>query len=457
MHGGLAVDIGGGSEMIEVDNRNDWQIPSSVIQHLELAPGDQPVVLLLRHSVRNALPPDDTAYALPITEEGKGLAVQLGQRLGKRLKTLHTSPLVRCVQTAEALRVGAGLDTPIVHDRLLGDPGVYVIDGRRAWVNWQTLGHEGVMEHLVSQSEALPGMARPDEAARFLVQHMLAVAGNLPGIHVFVTHDSLITATAARLLGQKYGVEDWPWFLEGAFFWRTKEGLRVAYRNHSTVHESERLCTLCENDVIDFARREIAATVGLDIQAKFFLAGGAFKTLLSGHPSRDLDLWAASEQDREAVLQALRERGARPTTARPFADAFEVAGRLVEIPHKVTPPTLAERLALFDIALSAIGVEFDSDGSVRASIHPLAIQSVQHEQILLLKPLVNWKYALATLERMRRYAKELGFSVPAQEEEEIWRVFQSQSLEMRAGMVERFHRTAEGGFGVLEELLCRFP
>lgn len=220
----------------------DWQLPPSVLRHLDIVPEGSPVALLLRHSVRDELPAGDAGYTLPITEVGRRLAFQLGERLRGRFRSLHTSPLIRCVQTAEALRQGAGTAPSIVPDRLLGDPGVFVIDGRRAWLNWSTLGHEGVMEHLVSSSDALPGMARPDEAARFLVHHMLAVAGDVPGIHVFVTHDSLVTATAARLLERPLRRADWPWYLEGAFFWRTADGLHTAYRDSVAVRHHEPLC-----------------------------------------------------------------------------------------------------------------------------------------------------------------------------------------------------------------------
>lgn len=437
-------------------NDTDWQIPPSVLDHLERVPRDRAVVVLLRHSVRDQLPAGDVGYTLPITEIGQRLARKLGELLRGRLRTLRTSPLVRCLQTAESLRAGAGADGSIVTDRLLGDPGVYVIDGGRAWSNWERLGHEGVMRHLVSKAQALPGMARPDEAARFLVHHMLAVAGEEPGVHVFVTHDSLVTATAARLLGHPLGSRDFPWYLEGVFFWRDESGLCTAYRDHQ-AHRPEPLCALVQADVIELARREIAATVGLDSGARFFLAGGAFKTLITGRSPRDLDLWVPSEQDRSLLLRALQDRGARPLSARPFADAFEVANRVVEIPHKVEPPTLEQRLGRFDIALSAIGVEHRPNDEWLASIHPLAEESVRRREVLLLKPLVNWKHALATLERMRRYALELGFGVPPDEEAEVWRVFEGQSPEMRTEMVDRYRRAGTGAFGVAEEVACRFP
>lgn len=433
----------------------DWRIPPSVLRWLSEAPASAPVVVLLRHSVRGYLPPGDAGYALPITDVGSALAHDLGSLIGDRLRTLHASPLLRCVQTAEALRAGAAQDVEIIRDRLLGDPGVFVVDGKRAWVHWEERGHEGVMEHLVSQDYPLPGLADPDPAARFLVQHMLAAADGRPGLHVFVTHDSLVTATASRLLGVPLGKQAWPWYLEGAFFWREDGHLTTAYRDWDNRRSAINLVPLDERHVIDFARREVTSTVGPEVDARFFLAGGAFKTLLTGRPPRDIDLWAPSARDRDVLLAALTARGARRLADRPFADAFAVGDRIVELPHKVEPDTLEERLGRFDIALSAVGVEYRPGDAWRAIVHPLARASVERRQILLLKPLVNWKYALATLERMRRYAREIGYSIPPEEEAEVWRVFDSQPDDMKHGMLERFERTAMGGQGVMEEASCR--
>jgi len=429
----------------------DWQIPPSVLHHLERVPKDRPVALLLRHSVRDEIPAGGVGYDLPITDVGRAIATELGRNLGLRLNRLHSSPLPRCVQTADALRLGAGSDVRIVEDRLLGDPGAYVLDGKKAWQNWESMGHEGVMDHLDASLPSLPGMARANEAARFLVHQMLAVAGAAPGVSVFVTHDSLVTPTVSHMIGQRLGKTAWPWFLEGAFFWRAEAGVHTAYREHEGVHSGSSLCSLNELDVIEFARREIAATVGLGCAARFFLAGGAFKTLLSGSPPRDLDLWAPSPADRDQVLRVLEARGARRLPDRPFADAFEISGRVVELPHKAEPPTLEGRLARFDIALSAIGVEHGLDGRWSAFIHPLAQESVRRREVLLLKPLINWRYALTTLERMRRYAAELSYTVPRHEEDEIWRVFGEQPRDVRAGMLERYRLTGQGSVGIMEE------
>ena len=433
-----------------------WRIPPSMFSILDRMPRNRPVALLLRHSVRGDLPPGDAGYTLPITDIGRKLARKFGAILGDGLRTLHASPIVRCVQTAEVLRDSAGAECPIVRDHRLGDPGVYVLDNKRAGQVWADRGHESVMARLTSGNVPLPGLARADEAARFLVQHMLAATNDTPGIHVFVTHDSLVTATAARLLKRPLGKDDWPWYLEGAFFWRSEDGLHTAYRDFEGIRNDDKpLCPYEETDVIEFARREVAATIGLHSRARFFLAGGAFKTLLTGKAPKDLDLWAPSRQDRENLIGLLDVKGSRLTPSTPFADAFTVRDRVVEVARKIEPKTLAARLRRFDIAVSAIGADYRPCDQWDARIHPLAHLSLKRREVLLLKPLVNWKFALATLERMHRYAEELNFEIPSEEVDHIWRIYDEQPPEEQERMIERYRAAGEGGYNIAEEALCR--
>lgn len=190
--------------------------------------------------------------------------------------------------------------------------------------------------------------------------------------------------------------------------------------------------------LIEFARKEIIDSIGSNLQAHFYLAGGAFKTLLTGKAPGDLDLWASTEDDRQALINRLQNRGARHLEKRPFAEAYEINGRVIELPHKGAPQGLEGLFKEFDIGLSAVGVEYLPEDSWAVQIHPLAVKSIERREILLLKPLYNWKYALVTLERMRKYATELGFLIPPKEEAEIWRIFHMQRDEEKIKMVQRY-------------------
>ena len=136
-----------------------WVIPPSTLTWLDTVPSDRPVAMLVRHSVRGHLPPGDAGYALPITDVGHQLARELGMKLRGRLRRVHASPLLRTMQTAERLAEGAEGETTIVPDRMLGDPGAFVVDGR-AGATWSELGHEEVMRRLVHGDDVLPGHDR---------------------------------------------------------------------------------------------------------------------------------------------------------------------------------------------------------------------------------------------------------------------------------------------------------
>lgn len=431
-----------------------WILPPPTLRILDELPAHRPVAMMVRHSVRGDLPPGPEGAVVPLTDDGHRLAGDLGARLGARLRSVHTSPLLRTIQTAEALLRGAGFSAEARPDTMLGDPGAFVVD-HRAGPTWQKHGHEEVMRRLVAGTESLPGLADADAAARALVQHMLhTISGQASGVHAFVTHDSLIAATVARISGVPQLASDWPWFLEAAFFWEQEGQVHTRYRDLHTTRTAP-LVGLTTADVAWFARREVAATVGLDCPARFFLAGGAFKSLLTGRSPRDLDLWPASAADREALLRRLHERRATQLPPQPYRDVFHLQGRTVEVPHHTTPGTLEARLARFDLGLSAIGAEYAPDDEWRVVIHPKALESLSRRQILLLDDLPAGLHALTSLDRMRRYARELGFASPPEEEQRLWAIYDAQSPERRRELVDRLRLSCPTDDSVLCDLARR--
>jgi hypothetical protein len=185
---------------------------------------------------------------------------------------------------------------------------------------------------------------------------------------------------------------------------------------------------------------------------RFFLAGGAFKTLLHRRPPRDLDLWAESPEDRALLLDALLRHGARPLPPSPGAERFLAGERLVEVSFQIE--TMEERLARFDLALSCCAVAFRG-GTPSAFCHPLALASVERREVLLLR-LAHPSLALATLSRARRYAADLGYAVPPSLEELAWSAFLAHPPEEQRVLIEKLHHHhGEETFGVAEEAHLR--
>jgi hypothetical protein len=191
--------------------------------------------MLLRHAARPPIPPGETGNELALTREGVTQAEHLGGLLGRRLVSLHTSPVLRCNQTAQALREGARVNLDILSDRMLGAPGAFVVDAVLGGQTLQRLGLESFLKHLIAGEGVLPGVAEPFSAASSLVRHMLDHSGDVHGLHVFVTHDSLVAPTVARMLRCPVSPEDWPEYLEAAFFWREGPDVWGAYRTRTSV------------------------------------------------------------------------------------------------------------------------------------------------------------------------------------------------------------------------------
>lgn len=207
----------------------EYIIPGTLLDNLAVLLEERPTALLLRHSVRDPIPDGETGHELPLTETGVELAHQLGEKIRGRLASLHASPVPRCVETAECLRRGAGIDCEIRPDQKLGDPGVFVKDDQLAWKTFQDHSYWELIGALV-EGEDLPGMYHGPSAVKRLIGHMLDHAQSAPGLHVFVTHDIFISALVCAELTDGVDETTAPWFLDGVFLWGDDD-IHIRYRD----------------------------------------------------------------------------------------------------------------------------------------------------------------------------------------------------------------------------------
>jgi hypothetical protein len=200
---------------------------------------------------------------------------------------------------------------------------------------------------------------------------------------------------------------------------------------------------LAPGAVLAHSRAWLDRLFGPEPAPHLFLVGGTFKTLLHGRPAHDVDLWAPTPEARGRLIDALLRRGAtRLRDNPPFQEVLLLEGQRIDISYDTRHRTMEGLLRGCDIALSAIGYERSTEGE-RCCIHSLAVESARLRRVLLLAPLANWKYALYTLERLRRYGRELGYEVRPEEEELIWATFVAQPPDVRRGMIDRYKRVSD--------------
>lgn len=197
---------------------------------LGAAPLDRELALVLRHGEREHVGSDDYGNDAPITCRGRTAAQRLGRGLASLPPVaLMTSPLVRCVQTADALVAGAGWGAPPVCDPRLGGPGPFVVEPDLAGPFFLDLGPRGVVERQLAGAEPLSGMRPTADGVALLLDLIAPRNETRRGISVFVTHDVVL----ATLVGSLYGlnVDDfaWPDYLDGLVLWRDYDRLHFLW------------------------------------------------------------------------------------------------------------------------------------------------------------------------------------------------------------------------------------
>ena len=185
---------------------------------LERLPEDKHVFLLTRHSIREAAKGDIVSYKLPLTEDGVALARCWGKELNRPLHRVYSSPVGRCIDTANHMLSGAEHEASIEMDMMLTEPGCYVQDLSKAGPVYLSEGPRGFINKHIN--EAIEGTISAAQGTQRLLQLMYENVG-LPGqMSLFVTHDTVLATFIYYLFGEESVTEEhWPWMMEGAFLW----------------------------------------------------------------------------------------------------------------------------------------------------------------------------------------------------------------------------------------------
>jgi broad specificity phosphatase PhoE len=158
-------------------------------------------ILFVRHSERPSFAglTAQQKHEVSLTARGRQMATELGQRVGPSVR-LASSSVPRAIETAEAIALGAGLDsaailqTPSLMQFLSTRPEHYEeVKRRLGWTELMASWMDG----------SLPGgvLVPCEQVARQVLEALLGGPG-APGI-VAVTHDFLVMALLASLRGER--------------------------------------------------------------------------------------------------------------------------------------------------------------------------------------------------------------------------------------------------------------
>ena len=196
-----------------------------------MVPDGVNVALVIRHAEREDIPAGAFGHEVNLTAEGRRAAEKLGAALSeKRALSVLSSPVPRCVQTAQAMLRGAGPAVEVTTDRRLGGPGAFVVNAEAAGPLFLELPIPEIARRQLQDASPLPGMRPTSKGIEILLKLATGPLDENGRLHVFVTHDVILSVLVNSIFRSSLEETGWPGYLEGLLMWRSDEQLHLSWR-----------------------------------------------------------------------------------------------------------------------------------------------------------------------------------------------------------------------------------
>ncbi len=179
--------------------------------------GNEKISLLLRHADRDDIPQGSFGNEVLLNEKGKLNAQRFGEQLIERkINRIFTSPVGRCVQTAEFISKGYGSSIEIIETTSLGAPGLHIKDEKIAGEFYLKYGFDEMYKRFMN-GEEIPGMPNINEL-NYRITNFIKENSTENGTTVFITHDMLIAFYHFSINKKIYSKENWINYMTGLTF-----------------------------------------------------------------------------------------------------------------------------------------------------------------------------------------------------------------------------------------------
>lgn len=169
-------------------------------------------IIVIRHGHREAHKPGSFGNDLALTLKGRHASSGFGEIMLKTpIGEVHTSPVLRCVQTTEEFLKGASQKVDVVTSENLGNPGPFITDAIKAGPLFLQTPLRQIAQAIVSQKK-LPGMRSLIEGGHLFLSYISQVK-NFPC--VMISHDIIICLLCCFLFESADVDKYTPDFLDG--------------------------------------------------------------------------------------------------------------------------------------------------------------------------------------------------------------------------------------------------
>lgn len=188
-----------------------------IINELEKYDKNAKIALIIRHGDRDEIPDGEFGNDVLLNKKGIRNSIQFGKGLSSfSINKIFSSPVQRCIQTAENIVKGFNQNIQIAETKTLGDPGVYIYDEKSAGKYFLEKGFEKLYIEYMFKIK-IPGMYSITDGS-IKMENFIKDYTKYAGITIFVTHDSLIAFFDYYLKKKIYTKENWVKYLDGIIY-----------------------------------------------------------------------------------------------------------------------------------------------------------------------------------------------------------------------------------------------
>ena len=186
----------------------------NLIKELEGYSPESKLAMMIRHGDREKIPAGEFGNDVLLNTKGEENAFVLGKSLqGFCVNKIFTSPIQRCVQTAEFMAKGYGKEVEIIQTTALGAPGLHVTDEVVAGEYYLEHGFFKILDEFI-KGETSPGIRNSDQYYTVMTDFIKSHTSN-NGLTIFVTHDSMVALYHYCHDQTIYTQENWVKYLDG--------------------------------------------------------------------------------------------------------------------------------------------------------------------------------------------------------------------------------------------------
>lgn len=198
---------------------------------LDRVPDGAAVAIVLRHAEREEITPGTFGNHVSLTRHGLDAAHRFGKGLSHRtVGSVKSSPLPRCMQTADAIVAGAGWTAHALPDHLLGDPGLFVEQPELASRLFLDIPIEEIVRRQLAEDQPPNGMRSTSSGVKLLLQELTTALNRPTSASLFVTHDAVLAVLVGHLHNLPVESFPWPGYLDALVVWPESNRLRFLWR-----------------------------------------------------------------------------------------------------------------------------------------------------------------------------------------------------------------------------------